>query len=46
MVAMMTVHRDFLIYKDGIFDPEEGTSKFRSGQAVKIYGWGIEEIDG
>ena len=43
MVAIMTVFRDFLIYTNGTYDPEEGSTKFRSGQAVKIIGWGSDE---
>ena len=31
IVAVMTAFRDFMIYKEGVYDPEEGTSKFRSG---------------
>lgn len=36
------MYRDFLIYKNGIYEVVEGTSKFNSGHAVKIIGWGSE----
>ena len=42
----MTAYRDFMIYKEGIYAPEEGMAKFKSGQAVKIYGWGSDELEG
>ena len=46
IISIMTAYRDFMIYKKGIYSPEEGMAKFRTGQAVKVYGWGSEDIDG
>ncbi|CAK69051.1 unnamed protein product (macronuclear) [Paramecium tetraurelia] len=39
-VAIMPVYKDFLIYKDGIYQVLDGQPHFHGGQAVKIIGWG------
>ena len=43
VVSVMPVYRDFLIYKDGIYNVLDGVSRFHSGHAVKIIGWGVDE---
>jgi len=40
VVTMIPIYRDFLIYKTGVYKVIEGTSRFQSGHAVKIVGWG------
>jgi cathepsin B len=42
VVGIIPVYRDFLAYKDGIYEVQEGVSRFDSGQAVKVFGWGEE----
>lgn len=42
VVAVIPMYRDFLIYKSGIYEIIEGTSRFNSGHAVKLIGWGSE----
>jgi len=37
------VYRDFLVYKEGVYEVEEGASKINGGQAVKIIGWNKDE---
>jgi len=32
-----------LVYKSGVYEVLEGTSKFQGGHAVKIIGWGIDK---
>jgi cathepsin B len=39
VVAVVPVYRDFLVYNDGVYQVLEGTSKFQSGQALKVIGW-------
>lgn len=43
VVAVMPVYRDFLVYKSGVYTVVEGTSRFHSGHAVKIVGWGKDK---
>lgn len=40
VIGYIPVYRDFLVYKNGIYNVLEGTSKFQGGHAVKIVGWG------
>lgn len=40
---MISVYKDFLIYKNGVYQVVEGTSKFQQGQAVKVIGWDKSE---
>lgn len=39
VIAVIPIYKDFLIYKDGIYQIVEGTSKFHGGHAIKIIGW-------
>jgi len=39
----MPVYRDFLVYSGGIYEVQDGMSKFSSFQAVKVVGWGKED---
>jgi len=43
VVGVMPVYRDFLVYKSGVYEVLEGTSKFQGGHAVKIIGWGFDK---
>jgi cathepsin B len=43
VIAVMPVYRDFLVYKAGVYQVLEGTSKFQGGHAVKIIGWGTDK---
>lgn len=40
VIGYIPIYRDFLVYKGGIYNVLEGTSKFQGGHAVKIVGWG------
>jgi cathepsin B len=40
VAAVLPIYRDFLVYKKGIYEIIEGTSKFHGGHIVKIIGWG------
>jgi cathepsin B len=40
VIGYIPIYRDFLVYKGGIYNVLEGTSKFQGGHAVKIIGWG------
>jgi len=40
VIAVMPVYRDFLAYKEGVYEVEEGALKIQGGQAVKVVGWG------
>lgn len=40
VVAIMQVYKDFLVYKDGVYQVLEGTPRFHGGHAIKIVGWG------
>ena len=44
VIAVIPVYRDFLIYKDGLYQVYPGNQKFSSGHAVKIIGW--DSVDG
>lgn len=44
VVAVLPVYRDFLVYADGIYKPLEGTPRFQGGQAVKVVGWGGDDV--
>ena len=39
VIAVIPIYRDFLVYKDGVYQTIEGTSKFHSGHALKVIGW-------
>lgn len=39
VIAVIPIYRDFLVYKEGIYQIIEGTSKFHSGHAMKVIGW-------
>ncbi|CAD8159095.1 unnamed protein product [Paramecium pentaurelia] len=40
VVAIMQVYKDFLVYRDGVYQVLEGTPRFHGGHAIKIVGWG------
>lgn len=42
-VSVMNVFRDFLIYKEGVYEVIPGTSNLNTKQAVKLIGWGRDE---
>ena len=46
VVAVIPIYRDFLVYKGGIYQVLEGTSKFQGGHAVKIIGWSKDKETG
>ncbi|XP_052823557.1 cathepsin B isoform X1 [Octopus bimaculoides] len=39
--AAFSVYKDFLTYKSGVYQHEEG--EFMGGHAVKVLGWGVEQ---
>ncbi|CAD8149680.1 unnamed protein product [Paramecium pentaurelia] len=43
VVAVIQVFKDFLVYKGGIYEVVEGSSKFQFGHAVKVIGWGKQD---
>lgn len=43
VIAVIPIYRDFLVYKEGIYQIIEGTSKFHSGHAMKVVGWDKNE---
>ncbi|KAM3147143.1 hypothetical protein pb186bvf_000859 [Paramecium bursaria] len=42
VVVVIPVHKDFLVYKGGIYEVSEGAPKIPYGHAVKVVGWGSE----
>lgn len=44
IVAVIPVYRDFLIYKEGVYQIYPKNQRFQSGHAIKLIGW--DEIDG
>lgn len=42
VTTIMPIYRDFLIYKDGLYEVQEGVPKFNNGHAIKVIGWGEE----
>jgi cathepsin B len=43
VAALMTVTREFLLYRDGIYDESFSDYKLEGTQAVKIVGWGADD---
>lgn len=43
VISVIPVYRDFLIYKNGLYQVYPGTQKFSSGHAVTIIGWDVQE---
>ena len=43
VVAVIPIYRDFLIYKSGIYESVEGSSRFHGGHAIKMIGWDKDE---
>jgi C1A family cysteine protease len=39
VIAQMTIHTDFLTYKEGVYHRSEDAFRFNGYQIVKIIGW-------
>jgi C1A family cysteine protease len=42
VVSLMPVHREFLVYKGGVYSPSQTAKRIEGSQAVKIVGWNTE----
>lgn len=43
IIAVIPVYRDFLIYKEGLYQVYPKNQRFPSGHAIKIIGWDVRE---
>jgi hypothetical protein len=43
VIVVIPVYRDFLIYKEGLYQVYPKNQRFPSGHAVKIIGWDVKE---
>ena len=46
VVAVIPIYRDFLIYRDGLYQVYPQNQKFSSGHAVKLIGWDVHDGKG